>query len=253
MLRHDHCASLSELRGSFRGKRLFAIGNGPSLRDTPLDLLVGEHSIAMNRIALIYPTTKWRPSFFVCTTTNIERSDWRRDILQTIELGVPTFAWQTLHQHIGDRHNVRYLHCTHGREVVDEAPDEWWSDDIETSVCKFGTSMLPALQIGAYLGFSKIYLLGCDLGFVDRPTPAGSLVARVATKFGSLFRADEDLNHFDQSYGTPGLGADLLNRNMLAAHNLADRVSSSRGFQIFNSTPGGGLDVYQGVDLNDLF
>ena len=36
------------------GKRVFLIGNGPSLNKTNLDLIKNEYSIAMNRISLIY-------------------------------------------------------------------------------------------------------------------------------------------------------------------------------------------------------
>ena len=39
------------------GKRIFLVGNGPSLNNMNLDLLENEYSIAMNRIELLYPTT----------------------------------------------------------------------------------------------------------------------------------------------------------------------------------------------------
>ena len=52
------------------GKRVFLVGNGPSLNDMNLDLLENEDSIAMNRIELIYEKTKWRPTYyFFCSST----------------------------------------------------------------------------------------------------------------------------------------------------------------------------------------
>jgi len=246
MLTQSDNLPLGELRGTYSGKRIFAIGNGPSLKDVPLDLLSSEYSIAMNRIALLYPETQWRPTFFVCTTTNIERSDWRRDILHTIDLGVTTFAWQELRSHIGERPNVHYLHCSHGPEVTQEAPDRWWSDDIAERVCKFGTSMLVALQIAAYLGFAEIYLLGCDLGFVDTRRRRG-----VVGRLLRAIRPDSDPNHFAKGYGTPGFHASTLNSNMVAAHRLARRASMTRQFRILNCTPGGTLEVYERLSLED--
>ncbi len=77
--------SLSSFRDKYKGKRVFVIGNGPSLRDTPLNLLRNEYTFAMNRIALTYKTTKWRPSFFLCTTTNVVRPDWNKDIRESLE------------------------------------------------------------------------------------------------------------------------------------------------------------------------
>ena len=52
------------------GKRIFLVGNGPSLNDMNLDLLENEYSIAMNRIELIYPKTKWRPTYYIFCSSN---------------------------------------------------------------------------------------------------------------------------------------------------------------------------------------
>ena len=56
---------ISKLENIGLGKRIFLIGNGPSLNDMNLDLLENEDTIAMNRIELIYPKTKWRPTYYV--------------------------------------------------------------------------------------------------------------------------------------------------------------------------------------------
>ena len=44
----------SDLAGAYEGERLFLIGNGPSLEETPLEALESEYTMAMNRIDLIY-------------------------------------------------------------------------------------------------------------------------------------------------------------------------------------------------------
>ena len=41
---------ISDLENIGLGKRIFLVGNGPSLNDMNLDLLENEYSIAMNRI-----------------------------------------------------------------------------------------------------------------------------------------------------------------------------------------------------------
>ena len=58
------------------GKRIFLVGNGPSLNDMNLDLLENEYSIAMNRIELIYPKTKWRPTYYIFCSSNCEDNRW---------------------------------------------------------------------------------------------------------------------------------------------------------------------------------
>ena len=243
---------ISSFHGKYQGKRVFLIGNGPSLLRTPLDQLQGEYTFAMNRIALIYDRVKWSPSFFVCPTINVVRAEWRKDVLKTISLGIPSFVYSNLREHIKHRANVIYINCTHGKEIVSYAPDEWWSYDVSQRVCKFGTSMLVALQIAVYMGFNPIYLLGCDLGF-KRPgnkLTSNSLISKVIHRLtGRQTNTGQDLNHFDQSYGTPGFPPDTLNRNMLAAYNLALRATKKIGTQIYNATIGGELEVYPRVEL----
>ena len=61
---------ISDLENIGLGKRIFLVGNGPSLNDMNLDLLENEYSIAMNRIELIYEKTSWRPSWYMFCSSN---------------------------------------------------------------------------------------------------------------------------------------------------------------------------------------
>ena len=226
--------SIRSFRNRYADKRLFILGNGPSLLKAPFKILEKEYTFAMNRIALMYSHHQWRPSFFLCTTTNVMRSEWNADILKSVELGIPCFVWDKLKPYLPQLDNIHYLKCYHGEEVRSEAPDEWWSEDIITGVSKFGTSMLPVLQISIYMGFKEIYLLGCDMGF--KGTAEGG----------------HDPNHFDSSYGTPGFAPEVLNMNMKAAHKLAARAAQRKGVKILNATVGGELEIYPRIDCFQL-
>ncbi len=252
---------LKTVKDKFSGERVFVVGNGPSLSRTPLDLLIGEYSIAMNRISLIYDKTHWRPSIFMCTTTNIAREEWRQDILKTIDLGITSFVWEKLESFVGERENVHYINCTHGSEVTDIPLLDWWSYDISERVCKFGTSMLVALQIVVYLGFEEIYILGADLGF-SKSFPQILLkknrIIKILKAVGVNRQKQEtlyqrfDKNHFSSKYGTPGIPPHILNRNMIAAHRLVKAASEKVGVKIYNATPGGNLEVYPRVNIFDV-
>ena len=61
---------ISHLENIGLGKRVFLVGNGPSLNDMDLDLLENEDTIAMNRIELIYEKTKWRPTYYFFCSSN---------------------------------------------------------------------------------------------------------------------------------------------------------------------------------------
>jgi FkbM family methyltransferase len=242
--------TIQSFKNKYKGKQVFMIGNGPSLKVTPLDRIQYEYSFAMNRISLIYDKVLWRPSFYICTTLNISRKEWRKDILETISLGIPCFVWDKLEEFIKPYHfkNVHFIKCTHGDNITDQCPDDWWSHDISKRVCKFGTSMLPALQIASYMGFNPIYLVGCDLGFQT----AGSGANNNEPLKDIQHQKNVDSNHFDPKYGTPGCPANVLNINMKAAHELAFRTASRNGTKIFNATIGGQLEICPRVDFTKL-
>lgn len=234
-------------KNKYKGKRVFILGNGPSLQKTNLNLIKDEYSIAMNRISKIYDKTNWRPSFFVCTTSNVEDEEWRKDILETVDMGVPTFIWDELSKHFDKYENIYNLKCTNGSEVSMDPPLEWWSYDIEQRVTKFGTSMIVALQIAVYMGFDEIYILGADLGFKT------SLLQKIfyrlrMKKIGHMF----DKNHFFGSYGTPGFNSDTLNKNMVGAHVLAKKACEEKDIKVYNASIGGALEVYPRVDYYSL-
>lgn len=238
---------ISQFNHKHTGERVFIVGNGPSLQKIDLDLLSDEYSIAMNRISAIYGKTSWRPSYFVCTTSNIKNPEWRRDILTSVDLGIDSFIWDELVDYFGDRENCYQMACLNGNEVTDVAPIDWWSDNIESHVTKFGTSMIVAFQIAVYMGFKEIIIIGADLGFKD--SMAQKMLYRLRLpRLGHLF----DKNHFFGSYGTPGCSADVLNQNMLAAHELVKLACDARGVRVYNASAGGSLEVYPRIDFSGL-
>jgi hypothetical protein len=235
-------------KNQFAGQRVFIIGNGPSIRDTNLALLKSDYSIAMNRISHSYELYDWQPTHFVCSTSNIDDPAWRADILASVGMGIPVLAWDKLRHYFAGYENVAFCHCSHGPEICETAPLEWWSDDVAARVCKFGTSMLVAFQWAVYMGFSEVYIVGADLGFQS------SLVQKIFYKLGLQALGHRfDKNHFTSSYGTPGAPAADLNRNMLAAHHLFRDVAKARGVSVYNATVGGELEVYPRVAFDALF
>jgi len=238
---------ITDFKNKYKNKRIFIIGNGPSLNKTDLNLIKNEYSIAMNRISQIYNSTNWRPSFFVCTTSNISDSQWKKDILETVDTGVPTFIWDQLAEHFRGYDHIFPMVCTNGMERSENPPIEWWSYDINERVTKFGTSMIVALQIAVYMGFKEIYIVGADLGF--QKSMLQKILYRLRlNKLAHLL----DKNHFSGSYGTPGAGADSLNKNMVAAHKLTKRACDKCGVKVFNATVGGSLEVYNRIDFSKI-
>jgi hypothetical protein len=112
--------------------------------------------------------------------------------------------------------------------------DDKWSDDIDKKVTKWGTTIMATLQIAVYMGFNPIYLVGCDLGFVDQND------------------LKDDKNHFSSDYFVPNKKASMYNHNMLEAHKFMKRIFDERGIKVYNATIGGQLEIYERVDYENI-
>jgi hypothetical protein len=120
-----------------------------------------------------------------------------------------------------------YNLCQHGNSQPGEPedkPSEWHLP----LICRYGGSLAGAIQIATMEGYGPLYLIGCDLGFKEGKT-----------------------NHFNPDYaeGARKLPADFLNMRALWAHNVAFR---SCPVPIYNCTPGGELDVYPRISLEEV-
>ena len=207
---------IEEFKNRHQGNRAWIVGNDTTVDGELLNKLSGEFTFAVNRISMIYPHTEWRPTFYSCVTTNvIKRNHWAKDANKSIDLGVPSFVGQPIAKHLKKSDNVVLINPRHGQHITDSPKLEWWSTDPSEYVCKFGTSILVPAQLAVYMGFSEIIFVGCSQGFKE-------------------WKEGKDPNHFDKSYGTPGLPPEQLNKNMKAAHRLIKNASEKFGFRVLD-------------------
>ena len=177
----------SDLADAYAGERIFLIGNGPSLAETPLDALQDEYTMAMNRIDLIYDAVDWRPDFYVCTynmaglrsRSGIQTSIKVHDFIDSTHLFLHTDLSELVSTPATD---VTYLNVNYLRNIKMENPmnidtatiedadrswlDQYWSYDISDVVWDFHT-MYVAAQLSLWMGFDEIYFVGTDLGYND--------------------------------------------------------------------------------------
>jgi len=218
--------------------RCYVIGNGLSLRSTPLDKIIGTPSVACNRIARIYPHTEWRPSHFVVATVNVRLIPWYIDIMKTIMMGIDSYVWNALKLYIPPRNNVKYIQCHQTGTVTDKPKDGWWHDDIERAITHWGGSGTAMIQVACGLGHDEIILLGFDANW-------------------KLGIKGQDLNHFDMDYGE-GSGFDrpgkikLWNYQAKLSHDWIRKMTDERGISVINATPNSGIKAYPMVDLDEI-
>lgn len=220
-------------------RRIWIVGNGPSLEETPLDR-IQEKSIGLNRIHLIYETTKWRPTYYFCTdltrTGGLKPEDlrnWNEDF--RVHSAVPMFTRDDLWEKYLDRDLRRVVKplpfCQHMSPLdgSEPTPTEWHLP----VYCRYGGSMLAAIQ-WASERYDEIVVVGADLGYGDGAT----------------------VNHFVSGYAPVDSytreQARWFNHVLADAHGIAKRECARRGVKILNATVGGQLGVYPRVDITTL-
>lgn len=160
---------LQQLRGYGKGRTAWIVGNGPTLRKSPLRMLheMGEHTFAVNRIAQIYPETAWRPTFYSCTLLDItgygDKIEFTIDILTAIKEAPRAFVGEWLQHQVGQPDNVYWLKeynplPTHIREI-NRHP--YYSRNITEGV-NLARSLIVPVQLSDFMGYDPIVLLGCD-------------------------------------------------------------------------------------------
>lgn len=321
---------LRDLRGAHSEQRVFLIGNGPSLKRNPLESLIDEWTIAMNDIHRIYPETEWRPDYYlnVQSPRLVENpsmewiDEYVRSPMATARLGVPSFFASYKRSLFPAYDNIIYLEKTqldldsnvllhktiHGGNI-----DTFWQRDVTEGVYRLHTSMHVAAQIAAYMGFSELVFLGCDLypefkpfphrifaggtdpeAYSRAPHPPGeegyidflrSEAAPIRSAVnGAMYKALRNQSlmkvlysfldttgllqpshfttgtaepHFVEDYNTTidtdhGFIVYGTNRNFVLAHKLIKAVGEQLGFETYNATLGGQLEVHERVSLENI-
>ena len=224
-------------------KRIFLIGNGPSLADTPLNMLIGEDTFAMNNIHRIYDKTDWRPKYYLRIDHNPRNPNWVEQTIPNLEVVEHAWLWEAMKDGLPKNHpshadmprgvgswdNVTWIprcekHHYYASDNYQKRGESWHLP----TICTAFSGMYPMLQIAALKGYDIIYLLGCDL----------------------KYQADKTLNHFVPDY-IPFETGDISKertRNNVWLHKVS-RLSCP--VPIVNLTPDSALDVYPHKTLEE--
>ncbi len=229
------------LRGSLAGKRVFLIGNGPSLNVTPLYLLQDEITLCFNRFYLLHERIAWRPYFYMCIDPEV-----LPDITPDINLHAPEYRWLCLHalhsRGVARRDNLLLMHHVVGVPYFSRRLPLFGSG---------GSVAYAALQTLLFLGASEIYLIGVDQNYVLHTTATKTSGIRIRSE------KDDDPNHFDPRYFGAGRRyhqpVHATRERMIRAFTRARDVAEEQGVPIRNAGVGGELEVYPRVSFDSLF
>jgi hypothetical protein len=239
-----HCSErrgpvLSDFVGRHTGETCFVIGNGPSLNQTPLELLEGRLTMGCNRITLGLERFGLKLDYWtiedplVAQDTAEEWSVWQ---------GAQKFIPEDLLWLVPDVETVCPVPF-HRMQFEPELPHFGASVG---ALFWGGTVTYLMLQLAALFGVQRIVLLGVDFSYV-RPDHVREL--ETANRWQST---GPDPNHFDPTYyGAGRKWHDPRVDRMYLAFSAAFRFAKKTGIEIVNATPGTRLDVFPLRDLRD--
>ena len=236
-------ANWKGMKNKYLGKRVFLLGNGPSLNKTPLHLLKNEYTICFNRFNLMFERLDWRPTFY---TTVDERV--AEDISEEINEFIPNIQ----HVFFPDIHpkNANFT------KFINSADNVYWMDCVGsgfyTDLPRVGINATVAnvgLQILAYLGFTEIYLIGVDMDYgIPEKTIKHDNRNLTSTE-------DNDLNHFDPRYFGKGSKYHMprIEDKTLPGYKRAKIFLDLLDIDVKNAGIGGKLEVFNRIKFRSLF
>ena len=261
----DRPTPLAAFRNRHRGQRCFVMGNGPSLNKMDLEKLAGEVVFSCNAAFLLFERVSWRPAYYTCVDTRVirDRAPEIRGMLDA-HPDITAFFPVSVHLHDGSGtvyearqiippgQNRYYFNEIGNRES--NHPETMFSLDADDYVVQPYTVAITMLQLAAFMGFSEIYLIGCDTSYKVQETVKQE--GRQINGVGLLLTStrDDDANHFDPRYF--GQGREWHNpqvNKMINHYRWAQLALRRTGIRVFNATVGGQLEVFPRVDFNALF
>lgn len=236
---------LASLRNKYHGQSLFVVGNGPSLKNVDMGVLSQYYTFAANKIYLMFDRTEWRPDFYLTL-------DWR----------VTPDNYEEINQLSGSK----FFFPHRFRNILREGDDVYWYESLsagrslrdkfernaDRGVRGGGTVLTAAMQLGYFLGFHKIFLVGVDASYSIPSTVVQSGGDRFGTgvEINLQSTQNDDINHFDPRYfGKGALWHDPNVEEMKRGFQASYRAVSFFGGEVYNSTIGGSLDCVPRMPL----
>lgn len=224
--RRKFAPKLKQFKNKHKGEDCFILGNGPSLNKMDLGLLSKYHTFGQNKIFLIFDKVDLNLSYLVSVNPYvIEQSKKEFE-----EMYCPVFISHTAGD--GVIENKEHIHRLHTLNT--------WSfyEDIAQPIHEGYTVTFVSLQLAYYMGFKRVFLIGCDHSFKQHG----------ATNEVQVYEGDDE-NHFHPDYfkGQKWQLADVYGSEV--SYHLANYFYLNDGRQVFDATVGGKLEVFPKIDF----
>lgn len=251
--------SISRFKDIHKGERCFIIATGPSIKTQDLSPLANEVCFGVSFFHLHDEYSKIRPKYHVLAPNHApfdfdlikryadslnEQCEQPMDVFWGVngyEFSAQNYFQQhQLNSNLG-LHLLDYSRAASMNEMNFTDGDIW---NYKHRPFVMRTVVYGAIQLAAYMGFSEIYLLGCDHNYLQE-----------LDKNAVHFYEEENGNEKDAEH----LKAFSIEDWFFEYHarwrdyRLMSTYLASQGTRIYNATNGGMLDVFPRENFNELF
>lgn len=222
------------------------IGNGPSIRNQNLTKLRGEIVFVTNYFVLHDQYDEIAPTYYCVSDrrifakrVNLKWGQLMKERTQGTVKFLPLRAKQVVQRSaLFHGHLLYYLNYI-GVPIWETGK---MSLDVSREVCTGDSVIIDfCLPLAFYMGFSEIYLLGCD-------TDYGLDQAKDYSQ-GYFY----DVKQTTSARQTPEYVRGRWLRNVIRSYEVARRLFEQNGCHIYNATAGGKLEVFPRVEFERLF
>ena len=222
--RRKYAPLLKQFKDKHKDEDCFIICNGPSLKDMDLSPLADYHTFGLNKIYMIFEKFDLNLSYLVSTNALVVE----QAAAEFEKMDCPTFVSATAAEGVvADKAHIHRLHTLNT-----------WSfyEDITQPICEGMTVTFVAMQLAYYMGFKRVFLIGCDHYFKQKGSSHETQV----------YEGDDE-NHFHPDYfkGQKWQLADVYGSEV--SYHLANYHYIKDGRQILNATVNGHLEVFPKV------
>lgn len=229
--RHNTCKTnkfspLKKYKNIHKGERCFIIATGPSLTKEDILKLKNEITFSMNSICLLFDEIDWKPTYY--GIQDIYVYEKLKSIIYNSNMKNIFISDFICRKHKPKKEWIQFplnlLDHAYGYKKIRTK----FSDDPYHVVYDGFTITYSIMQIAAFMGFNKIYLLGADTNYEDGK-------AHHIKEHGSL----------DSTFRTAG-------ERMIYAYKIAKNYFDNKKIEVYNATRGGKLELFPRVELDRI-
>lgn len=239
----QYSKKIRKFQNIHNGERCFIIGNGPSLKIDDLQRLKNEHTFACNLIFQCFDKTEWRPEYYFFLESNSTTFESRELVKNLMNNCRAAFVrgGGSLYKYRDDKDldNLYYMKM----KLPENIDSISFSGDCSLEVYSGTTTTYAMIQMAAYMGFKKIYLIGIDHTFSKIIDKNGNVHDGVVSK-------GEEHAAFLGNYNLPN-GSEVYKAEN--AYCAARKYCEMNNIEIYNATRGGMLEIFERTDFDSLF